>query len=162
MFSNLERNFYFVKLGNCSCSSTQSLYCSDLLLINENVSVPGMFIGCLPITSLRLSTLQCFYDQNCLDIVKNVLKLENLSVTALNSTQSSRFFVNATLDHIIDNFMLEEWLNSQNYSSYFHQCNPQQCSFSVVKRNDALLIITTLLGLCKFKTDIISLILLLC
>ena len=131
-------------------------------MINENVSIPGMFIGCLPITSLRLSTLQCFYDQSCLDTVKNVLKLENLSITALNSTQSSRFFVNTTLDHIIDNLMLEERLNSQNYTSYLHQCNPQQCSYSVIKKNDVLLVVTTLLGLCKLKMDIISLILSLC
>ena len=120
-------------------------------MINENVSITGMFIGCLPITSLRLSTLQCFYDRNCLDIVKNALKLENLSITALDSTQSSQFLLNTTLDRIIDNLMLEEWSNSQNYTSYFNQCNSQQCSYSIVKRNSILLIFTVLLGLCKLK-----------
>ena len=153
-----KKVFVYLNLGNCSCSSVESLYCTDPLVINGNVSIPGMFIGCLPITSLRLSTLQCFYDQHCLDIVKDTLGLNNISITALNSTQSSRFLYNTTLDRIINNLMLEEWSNSQNYSAYFYQCNPQQCSYSIVRRNDASLILTTLLGFCKLKSNFVSLI----
>lgn len=109
-----------------------------------------MLIGCLPITSLRLSTLQCFYDQNCLDQVKNTLNIQNISIIPLNITQSSKFPMNITFNQVIDNLMLEKWTYDVDYDKYFSECSPKQCSYSIVKENNALVIFTTLLGLCKF------------
>jgi hypothetical protein len=109
-----------------------------------------MFIGCLPITSLRLSSFQCFYDQICLDEVKEALGLKNLSMISLDPSQLSQFAINTTLGPIIDNLLLEEWTNKINYTEYFNQCNLQQCTYSITKRNNPLVIFTTLLGLCKY------------
>lgn len=120
-------------------------------MIDKNTSVPGMFIGCLPLTSLRLSKLECFYDQNCIHQIINVLNLQNISITALNPNEISQYVMNTTLDHIIDNLMLEEWTNYTNYNEYFYQCNTLQCTYSKTERNNLLVIVTTLLGLCKFN-----------
>ena len=153
MILRLKKIFFFcfIESDNCSCGTSQSLYCIDPLIMNENLSVPGMFIGCLPLTSLRLSSLQCFYDQICLDKIKQAIKLQNISITSLNSTQSSHFSMNTTLDHIIDNLMLEQWTNNINYNEYFNECNLEKCSYSIIKQNNALVIFTTLLGLCKYR-----------
>ena len=109
-----------------------------------------MFIGCLPITSLRLSSLDCFYRQVCVDKVKGALGLRNLSIISLDPFQSSQYTTNTTLSHIIDNLMLEDWSNKINYTEYFNQCNLKQCTYSITQRNNPLLIFTTLLALCKY------------
>jgi cytoplasmic iron level regulating protein YaaA (DUF328/UPF0246 family) len=108
-----------------------------------------MFIGCLPITSLLLSSLQCFYDDICLNDVKKAMNLQNLSIISLNSTQLRQFSMNTTLNKIINNLMLDEWIYNINHTEYFNQCNPQQCTYSIIERNNILVIFTTLLGFCK-------------
>jgi len=109
-----------------------------------------MKIGCLPLTSLRLSTLECFYNQTCVDEVKASFHLQNLSITALNSSHSSQYSMNTSLDHIIDNLFLEQSTENIDYIAYFDECNPQQCTYTHINQNYPLLIFTTLLGLCKF------------
>ena len=142
---------FCVESGNCSCASPKAIDCADPLVVGErNTSVIGMKIGCLPVTSLRLSTLECFYNQTCVDEVKASFQLQNLSITALDSSQSSQYSLNTTLDYIIDSLFLEQSTENVNYSAYYEQCNPQQCSYSLVARNSVLSIFTTLLGLCKF------------
>lgn len=137
-------------IGNCSCATPQSLYCADQLFINDTTEVPGMFIGCLPVTSLRLSSLQCFYNQTCVNVVQEALDLINLHLTALHRSQSNQDQSNTTLGNLIDNLMLDDWNQQMNYTEYFNQCYLQQCTYSVTKRYNALVIFTTLLGLCKY------------
>ena len=140
-----------VESGHCSCGTPRSLYCIDPLVINGNVSVPGMFIGCLPLTSLRLSSLECFYDQQCLNNIQQAMNLSNLLIMPLSANQSNRLAVNRSLDRIIGNLMLNEWTNDINYSEYFHQCQSTQCTYSITERNNLLVVFTTLLGLCKLE-----------
>lgn len=109
-----------------------------------------MFIGCLPITSLRLSTLECFYNQTCFNEVKQTTNSQNLSVNCLNPLESSRYPIKTALNEIIDHFMLEEWIYEINYTEYFNACNLKRCSYSIMKRKDTLAIFTNLLGLCKY------------
>ena len=136
-------------LGNCSCGTPKSLYCIDQLSINDNTTVDGMFIGCLPITSLRLSSLRCFYDQICLDKVADALYLKNLSIISLDPSRINHYATNTTLNHLIDNLMLEEWENEINYTVYFNECAIKQCTYLVSKKENPLVIFTTLLSLCK-------------
>ena len=108
-----------------------------------------MFIGCLPITSLRLSSLRCFYDQICLDKVADALDLKNLSIVALNSSRISRYATNTTLGYLIDSLMLEDWKDQINYTAYFNECSVKECTYLVSKKENPLVIFTTLLSLCK-------------
>ena len=142
--------FCHIESGNCSCGTIQSASCIDPLVISQNTSIPGMFVGCLPLTSLRLSTLECFYNQSCLDRVTQAINLQYIPLTALDPTQSNQFSINTTLNYIIDNLMLDDWTSNNNYSAYFNECNLNQCTYSIIKQNNPLVIFTTLLGLCEF------------
>lgn len=155
-FVDMKARFYrtnFSESNNCSCASSQATTCANPLIIGENTTVLGMMIGCLPLTSLRLSTLQCFYDEICFDEVKHVFNLQNLSINILNSSKSTRFLLNKTLATIIDNLMLETWSSNIDYDEYFHECNPQQCTYSRNERNRPLSIFSTLLGVCEFISN---------
>jgi len=149
---NTQAKFYRNEnSNNCSCASAKASTCFDSFIINQNTTITGMMIGCLPLTSLRLSTLECFYDRICFQQILNTLNLSTttISIEILNSTQSSRFMPNTTLHIVLDNLMLEQWFNYINYTAYFHQCNPRECTYSINKRNNFLFVFSTLLGLCK-------------
>ena len=141
--------FTLFDLDNCSCGTPQSLTCNDSLIIKNHTIISGMCIGCLPITSLRLSTLECFYNQTCLNEIKETLNLQNMSLHSLDPFASSQYLINTTLNYIIDRFMLEKWANQINYTQYFDTCNLEKCTYSTMDTKNPLAICTNLLGLCK-------------
>ncbi|CAF5070750.1 unnamed protein product, partial [Rotaria sp. Silwood1] len=87
-------------------------------------AVPGFQVGCVPQNALLQSTLQCFYNQSCLDMVITLTgALPNAS--ALNiSGSSSRFDPTTTISVIFDNLMLESWHNSIDFAAYFRAWAP--------------------------------------
>ena len=107
-----------------------------------------MFIGCLPLTSLRFSSLECFYDQLCLNKVQQAINLTSISIMPLNGNRSS---ANRNVSEIIDNLMLREWTSNISYREYFNECQPAQCIYSIIQRNSWLVVFTTVLGLCKLE-----------
>lgn len=111
--------------------------------------VDGWKISCWPVESLLLSTLQSFYNQTTLNqILTNI----NSSVLpdrfiALNSSNSSTFNPNATLDILVQNLFIEKWSQTLNYSSYYTSCQPQSCQYNIDQHSEPIYIITSLLGL---------------
>jgi hypothetical protein len=135
---------------NCEASST----CSDLSAIYDynNGSklfiVPGVYTGCYIIESLLQSTLECFYNQTCINQLQSYyLFFSQMNVTALNSSLSSQYFTNSTIKDLVDNLMVEEWTPSQMYDGYYNACQPAQCTYTHETRNDIIYIVTTLIGL---------------
>ena len=43
--------------------------------------------------------------------------------------------------------MIEEWNLSTMYEGYYNQCRPAQCTYTYETRNDAIHIVTTLIGI---------------
>ncbi|CAF1287551.1 unnamed protein product [Adineta ricciae] len=110
--------------------------------------VPNFYIGCYVIESLLQSTLQCFYDQNCIDtVISYVTYSPPIAVTALNSSLPSNYLINTTFNDILQNLMIEQWNSSVNHEDYYKQCHPAECTYIYETRNDLLYIITTLIGL---------------
>ena len=42
---------------------------TDTIRAKPNITVPGLVLGCYAIDSLLLSTLECFYDKNCIKLL---------------------------------------------------------------------------------------------
>ncbi|CAF4047064.1 unnamed protein product [Rotaria sordida] len=96
--------------------------------------VPGFQVGCVPQNALLQSTLECFYNQSCLDIVISLTGALR-TVSALNISNSfSRFTPTTTIGILFDNLMVESWKNSTDFAAYFQTCAPKACSYSYVKR----------------------------
>jgi len=83
-------------------------------------------LGCYPIDSLLLSTLECFYDKNCVQILIDnydfdrvglLRPLENrtLRIQPL-SNKSSRFSPNTTINQIFSQLFVEDWVNSSHFT----------------------------------------------
>ena len=120
--------------------------------------VPGMLVGCYPYTSLLQSTLECFYDQSCLDLLQ--LFIPELSFTSPIS--SSRFPQNTTVEDLYGELFVESWNNQSNFTEYFQRCSPQSCSYSYDQRFNWIHVLITLVGLAgglMITTSLLSLIL---
>jgi hypothetical protein len=142
--------------GNCSCGSLNASNCiTPLLLRNGSVAVGGMFIGCLPLSSLLRSSLSCFYEKACLLQVQAALNLDiiapTLQVSALNSTMTSRFEPDTPLEDIINALLVEAWTIDVNYSAYFNGCAAKSCTYSFVRRNSVLVTVTKVIALCEYR-----------
>lgn len=100
----------------------------------------GMMAGCYPLEALLQSTLQCFYDQECID--------SNGVFRALNSSSSHiRFGVNTTIQSVFQTLMAEEYLNTTSYENYFAQCAPSLCSYAYSTHQKTIDIVTSLIEL---------------
>jgi hypothetical protein len=136
----------------CSCS--QSPFCTEQAAVYEDYSqsvaftVPGLYIGCYMTEAILQSNLGCFYNQTCLDqLLPYLLGESTLDVVALDPSSLVRFSVQSTVQELVNNLMVEQWDFSSSFDDYYNQCRPAQCTYSVITRNDAINIVTTLFGL---------------
>ena len=121
-----------------------------------NISVPGLVLSCYAMDSVFLSTLECFYNQSCVqflidhydfDVVGLIRPLDHRAtqIQAL-SNERSRFSSNTTIDDIFSQLFVEEWISSTNYTAYYTRCYPLQCTYSVRKRFRAAYMLAMMLG----------------
>ncbi|CAF1297268.1 unnamed protein product [Rotaria sordida] len=109
--------------------------------------IPGFQVGCLPQNALFQSTLECFYNQTCLDIVISLTGALR-TVSPLNiSNSNSRFSPTTTIAVLFDNLMIESWENSIHFATYFQTCAPKACSYSYVQRFFLIYMITTIVSI---------------
>ena len=112
---------------------------------SQNIPIKGLKMGCMPSESFRASTLECFYDQTCLDLIQRHTNSTNRMVPLSQTANQS--VVNTTIAALVDDLFVEQWLTTKNYSSYFEQCAPLLCSYSYTQSSSLLYTITVLLGL---------------
>ncbi|CAF3917467.1 unnamed protein product, partial [Adineta steineri] len=131
--------------GLCSNCTTQA----NFIISNSSkiISIPikGLKIGCTPSESFRVSTLECFYDRSCINLIHQYTNYIN-SHDPL-SIMKSRFSINTRIAELIDNLFIEQWSNKTNYTSYFEQCLPSYCFYTSIPRFNLIYIITLLLSL---------------
>ncbi|UJR07361.1 hypothetical protein I4U23_011647 [Adineta vaga] len=177
--SGLQRNFYlqyrtddvdpyilidsvsYESIGEyvCDCFGFVDCYTSANIYNNTSqillLKVPGIVTGCLPVNSMMYSTLECFYNQTCVDILASYFPT-NDTFNALKLDENSRFDVNSMVKSIVDSMMVEEWTINVSYSKYYDECAPNLCTYSQVKRRDMRFILTKLLGLLGGLTLVLS------
>ncbi|CAF3511919.1 unnamed protein product [Adineta steineri] len=131
--------------GLCSNCTIQANFIT--LNSSEIISIPikGLKIGCTPSESFRASTLECFYDRSCINLIHQYTNYNN-SHDPL-SIMNSSFPINTTMAELIDSLFIERWSTETNYTSYFHQCSPSYCSYTSIQKSTLLDIITLLLSL---------------
>ena len=136
----------------CSCARTPT--CTEHAVIqtgNTNETtfiIPGLRIGCLLVEGVRQSSLECFYNQTCINQIQYYLQSSIVpNVTALNSSETSRYNISTTMNQLLANLMVESWLHNISYDSYYYECQPKQCTYTKIQKNEIIVIITTLIGL---------------
>ncbi|CAF0989475.1 unnamed protein product [Adineta ricciae] len=140
-----------VMYSECDCYS--SAKCTEQVSVStpdahvlSNVS--GLYRGCYTIEALLQSTLECFYDQICINNLRSYLNISStVNMTALDSSSKTRYSVKSTIKELLDQLMIEEWNPSWSYESYYNECQPIECTYIHETKNGIVYIITALFGL---------------
>jgi hypothetical protein len=98
------------------CSCDREPYCKTHLVIlpesNDYGNSTGMFLiphlltGCDFVNTLMASTLDCFFNQSCLDRIQNT-RIWTTKYIALRPSLS--FLSNTTIQTIVDQMFIETW-----------------------------------------------------
>lgn len=134
--------------GGCSCAlhancTTQAVFMKSA---TEVFAVKGLKMGCTPSESFLASTLECFYDALCVNLIKEYTNSKT-ETPELLSANSSRFAINTTLTDLVNSLFIETWSTFSNYSAYFHQCRPAACSYTYIQQFNSLYTVVLLFGL---------------
>lgn len=152
--------------SSCTCGFDDS--CADQLVFYRYFlfeyplavySVPGFYAGCSPMNSVRMSTVECFADQSCMDIIVELLS-ENIVLpnsTTILALTKSRFSANTVMGNVIDDLMVDQWNITINFSKYYRQCKPRQCTYTYTTRGDPLYVFSTTVGVFGGLTVILRL-----
>ena len=158
--ANLDQSS-FISNGTCSCDVTSNcaypagIYNHSMSIVPNEIflpdasllfSVTGFKIGCVSQNALLQSTLECLYNQSCLNMFV-ALTAAITTVAPLNMSSSSRFLPTTTIELMFKNLMLESWEGFTNFSEYFRTCAPKACSYSYVQRFNFIYMMTTLISL---------------
>ncbi|UJR10950.1 hypothetical protein I4U23_015135 [Adineta vaga] len=109
---------------NASSTEYDKLSMSDA---TAGLKIPGLMAGCLPMESLRKSTLECLYNQSCIDILalqQNISRPKALE-------KSLKFSENLTVGSMFDqSLFIELWENQTSYEDYFTLCAPRSLTYT--------------------------------
>lgn len=111
-----------------------------------NRTLPGIVFDCLPVLATFASSLECFYNQSCIDSVQQAFS-RSINVSSLKRNEPSRFPMSMSLGNIIDELFVEEFINSTSFSAYYNECAPISCTYTFSQRFDRVFIFTTFVGL---------------
>ncbi|UJR34535.1 hypothetical protein I4U23_027312 [Adineta vaga] len=112
---------------------------------NMSAKVDGFFGGCTPLDALLPSTLDCLYDNSCLELLTNYFPAFNQTNLNWINTLSSSKQQNSSINDSLTNLFVEEWLTTINYSNYFIECAPTQCTYTETNQTNFSHTITLLL-----------------
>ncbi|CAF0823732.1 unnamed protein product [Adineta steineri] len=138
--------------NNYSCITSLDSFSRPLYIdANSNtIALPGVVASCLPINGIRLSTLECFFDSNCILNLTSIASTRSTTIwiaKPLNASTPSNYTSNTLIGSLVDRLFVEDWGIKSNYSSYYASCAPYSCSYKYIDHNTILYIITTILGL---------------
>ncbi|CAF1150669.1 unnamed protein product [Adineta ricciae] len=138
------------------CSCALNLNCtSPARFVQANTSevseIQGLKIGCTPSEAYLASTLECFYDSDCvrliLENIYNMSTFIDANLHSLVQMNNSRFSMNTTILNLVNELFMENWLTTTNYSAYFEQCAPSSCEYTYTQELTSLYTLTVLLSL---------------
>lgn len=122
-------------------------------------TVPGLLIGCYIDEATLGSTLECYYNQSCLNAIHSQFRLPPSSnASALDPSSPSQFNTNSSISSFVAQMMVENWTNTSSHMAFYNKCKPSTCTYSYQGKHDLLTIITTIIGLLGGLTFILKLI----
>ena len=136
--------------GNCSCATNPT--CSQPAGVYENqmfVELPGFRIGCYPLEALLQSSLICLFNSTCVKLLEFYFpsSIGSGSMKTLIEAELTRYKMNITIETLVNQLLVEQWITNISYDAYFIQCAPSVCTFTYTRNNGPLVMITTILGL---------------
>ncbi|CAF1253647.1 unnamed protein product [Adineta steineri] len=95
----------------------------------NSTTVNGFFTGCTPLEALLESTLDCLYQTECLQLLVDYFPIrQQINFHANNSALTSKHEKLSVNKYLNDLFIMN-WSTDTDYTKYFHQCSPSNCTY---------------------------------
>ncbi|UJR17488.1 hypothetical protein I4U23_004383 [Adineta vaga] len=142
----------------CWCPHFQSngIYDGD---ISAHVNLQGFITGCYTLRALMYSTLECLYNQSCVDLLDQTNNSYYKALTRDKNTSTS--FSDSEMIISGDYFILS-WQKNRQYSDYYKMCAPINCRYTIAQHADTFHILTNLFSVygglvivCQFIVPLI-------
>lgn len=62
-------------------------------------------------------------------------------VSLLDSTIPSRFPINASIERLVQGFLLENWTVSFSYDRYYNSCSPISCTYTIEQQFNLFVVV---------------------
>lgn len=140
------------RYNNCSCNIRADCK-ANAVIRDEGVgdiiqTIPGVYIGCYIFNALQSSTLECFFNKSCTDILRSYLDISSdANFSVLDADQLIRFKTNSTFGDILTSLFVERWNWTSTFHGYYNSCQPSECTYTTASKNDAIFIITSVIAL---------------
>lgn len=133
----------FTCVAPAAIYSTVASKTHEVFSIDSNGEfIKGMTTDCYPYNGLLASTLECYYDASCLQLL-----VSNVSTfPPLNLNLPSRFMPTNTVNYLVGEAMAEEYSYNYSAEAYYKQCAPRFCVYSYKHHSTLLTIITAIIG----------------
>ncbi|CAF2956088.1 unnamed protein product [Rotaria sp. Silwood2] len=145
---------------NCSCGLQSKCLSQAAFTWPDYATVKGLLIGCLPSESFLASTLECFFDIDCINIIRSHMSgyIHRTLAVPLNTSSitHSRYQINTTVNDLVNKLFMEEWSTNISYDRYFAKCAPNICTYSYIENANPLHVASTLLGLYGGLTVVLT------
>lgn len=161
---------YVVYDGETPCECYKDIECTveiPLSIINEfqttenaffytndtriQMIIPGLRAACTPVDSLLGSSLECFYNQSCIEELLSFFDTDE-NFIAMDVSKLSQRQVNATVRSIVNSLLVEKWEMNTSYENYFTRCAPVSCSYSTWQRRSAIFVMMKLISVLSTLT----------
>ncbi len=129
-----------------SCRSLMRVYTVWEFTPAYQFDIPGFFMGCFRLEALLNSTLECFYNQTCMDMV-NAVVIEPCckgNFTALDATLNSP---NESIDSVVNKLFVDKWSQKISFENYFTACAPQSCTYQYIGRQNLVFLVTSAISI---------------
>ncbi|CAF1008864.1 unnamed protein product [Adineta steineri] len=146
----LKPQYYGSDMCNCATLST----CTQ----SSTPYIKGYLVGCTPLESLLQSTLECLYEQPCIDLLTTYLNMSLSSHLVPLNKSETRFSTDDTVNSIVEQMFVETCSSSVSYNQFFEQCKPDYCSVTIFEPGSFIIVITTILGLYGGLTTFLKLV----
>ena len=161
----LDQVFYpkvYTPIDNITCTcKTTPITCNQLSGIYNGPSwipnlkllftVPGFHTACSIVDTIFLSTLECYFNQSCIDIIYNLTAATSLApfqATAMKYNLSqSQYQITTRIQFIVERLMIEDWNDRTSFDRYYSKCDPLVCTYTYKRRADGMYIFSTFIAL---------------
>ncbi|CAF1058478.1 unnamed protein product [Rotaria sordida] len=138
--------------STCSCARSSAcrihmgifVYNWTIFDYVELFRIPNFFTGCFLVESLLESTLECFYDHQCMETIESYMSNTKANFSLLDTTRNSP---NETVRSIINRLMIDAWQSNISFSAYYKMCAPLSCTYEDTRQHDIFYLISSILGI---------------
>ncbi|CAF3939173.1 unnamed protein product [Rotaria sp. Silwood1] len=153
-YPSFDLNIFDISYDYCDCSASAEcvskaiIYSYNGTLFTRIYTIPGFFIGCYMEEAVRKSSLQCYFNQSCIDTFKFYLNFsQSFDTKPLDPHMISTHNITSSVDDLVKNLMVEQWVWNDSFKIYYQKCRPSSCSYTLSIKTPLIIIITTLIGL---------------